>query len=285
MRFNQPQKTIDLRKKNNYNLLHIAQHIFFIRNKHMISSVKRAIDLLHCFSIKRPELSVSELSMELGVHKSTVSRLLATLAAENLVNRNPDNGKYRLGMGLIELSGSVVLHQDLRQIAKPYLRQLSELTQETVNLAVLENDATINIEQAVSYDRRVLGIGWVGRRAPLHASSTGKIFLAFSTNEVLTSLIQNPLPEFTPRTITDSQNLLKNMDKIRLQGYATGLEELEIGLNAVAAPIYNHNKDVIAAISVTGPPSRLSKQRINKEVSKQVCDYAKRISADLGYIE
>ena len=249
----------------------------------MIASVKRAITLLHCFSIEKTELSVSELSIKLGVHKSTVSRLLATLASEKLVNCNPENGKYRLGMGLIELSGLVVLHSELRQIALPFLRQLGDKTKETVNLAVLEQDTAINIEQSVPFDRRVFSIGWVGRRTPLHASSTGKVLLAFLPNELLEPILQKPLEVFTENTITDPGFLQSELGKIRKKEYASGLEELEIGLNAVAAPIRNHTKEVIAAVSVTGPPSRLSKQRIENEVSQQVQDCAQIISQAIGY--
>jgi len=249
----------------------------------MIASVKRAIDLLHCFTKENSELSVSELSVLLSVHKSTVSRLLFTLASERLVSVNPENGKYRLGMGLIELSGYVVLHSYLREIARPYLRQLSKKTKETVNLAVLEQDAAINIEQVVPYDRRLFSFGWVGRRTPLHASSTGKVLIAFLPEDQLNRVLQIPMQKHTHKTITDPEKLLRELKNIQKLGYACGLEELEIGLNAVAAPIFNHNQDVIASVSVTGPTSRLTKEKIIIEISNLVRNFALNISHAIGY--
>jgi len=249
----------------------------------MIGSVKRAVDLLYCFTKNNSELSVSELSLLLGVHKSTISRLLSTLALERLVNINPDNGKYRLGMGLIELSGYVVLHSNLQEISRPYLRQLSEKTKETVNLAVLEQDAAINIEQVVPYDRRLISFGWVGRRTPLHASSTGKVLIAFLPEERYNQVLKFPLKKYTQKTITEPKKLLRELRNIQNNGYAYGLEELEIGLNAVAAPIFNHNQEVIAAVSVTGPPSRLTRKKIAIEITDLVRNYALIISYALGY--
>lgn len=253
-------------------------------HSYMIGSVRRAITLLRCFTIQDAELSVTELSRRLGVHKSTVSRLLATLNTDGLVDRNPGTGKYRLGVGLIELAGMVVVHQNLRQIAPPFLRQLSETTQETVNLAVLDRCESVNIDQVVSYDRRVLGIGWVGRRTPLHASSTGKVMLAYLPLDQLETLLQAPLARFTAKTITDAQVLRQELLVVSGLGYAIGLEELEIGLNAVAAPVRDYTGEVVAAVSVTGPPSRLSEQRIREEVAPQVIACGLQISQALGCV-
>ena len=245
----------------------------------MIGSVRRAIALLRCFTAAEPELSVTQLSRKLGVHKSTVSRILATLRAEGLVDRNPATGEYRLGLGLLELSGLVALHADMRQVARPFLRRLSEATRETVNLAVLEGNESLNIEQAVSHHRRVTGFGWVGRKTPLHASSTGKVLLA-NLPVALAELKFTPL---THSTITEVETMHEELDEIRERGYATGLEELEVGLHAVAAPVRDHSGEVVAAISVTGPSPRLSEWRIHQEVAPQVISCAVQISEALGY--
>ncbi|MFC1879617.1 IclR family transcriptional regulator [Chloroflexota bacterium] len=221
---------------------------------YLVGSVLRAVSLLRCFSIEAPELSVTELSGILDVHKSTVSRLLATLAKEGLVDRDPDSSKYRLGLGLLELAGLVLLHADLRQIARPFLRQLSESTQETVNLAILDGGMSFNLEQAVSYDRRVIGIGWLGRRAPLHVSSTGKVMLAYLPKKQLQSILEIQLARFTEYSITDVDILRIELQGVRERGYAIGSQELEIGMNAVAAPVRDHIGEVIAAVSVTAPP-------------------------------
>lgn len=254
-----------------------------VQKKRTLVSVRRAVTLLRCFSTSQPELGVTELSHKLGVHKSTVSRLLSTLQLDGIVYRNSRTGRYRLGIGLLELAGRVMVHGELRQIARPLLRQLSDSTQETVNLAVLERNESINIEQAVPHGRRVLGFGWVGRHTPLHASSTGKVLLAFLPEPDLKQVFLEKRAEFTEHTITDLKTLKAELIKIRNRGYATGLEELEIGLNAVAAPIYDISGGVVAAVSVTGPPSRISVERIESKVADQVVNCAKQISIEIGY--
>jgi DNA-binding IclR family transcriptional regulator len=168
-------------------------------------------------------------------------------------------------------------------VALSLLRGLADETQETVNLAVRAGSEAVNIEQIAPHGRRVLNIGWVGRRTPLHASSTGKMLLAFLPEADLDALLQEPLPPFTEHTITEPQALRADLALVRKRGYATGLEELEIGLNAVAAPVRDHTGRVIATFSVAGPSYRLSKQRIEEEVAARVMECGKRISSALGF--
>jgi DNA-binding IclR family transcriptional regulator len=256
-----------------------------IPQKAGVESVKRAFSILHCFSLDRPELGVTEISRELGVHKSTVSRLLSTLESERIVIQSSESGRYRLGVGLLELSGLVTLHADLRRVARPFMDQLAQLTQETVNLAVLEGDEAVNIEHITPFGRRVMNIGWVGRRTPLHASSTGKVLMAYLPRSELDSILKKPLTKFTEHTLIEPPKLQAAMALIREQGYAIGLEELEIGLNSVAAPIRNHNGRVIAAINTAGPAYRLSRERIQEVLAQLVVDCVKQISHELGYVD
>ena len=251
--------------------------------KYGIESVKRAIAILRCFSRSRPELGVTELSREIGVHKSTISRLLSTLEPEGFVNRNPDTGKYRLGVGLLELAGLVIVHTDLQHVARHLLIQLAEQTQETVNLAVLDRNRAVNIALVPSRDRRILNIGWVGRHTPLHGSSTGKVLLAHLPETEREALLQEPLERFTEYTITDPQALRDELSVARARGFATGFEELEVGLNAVGAPIRDHTGNVIAAVSTAGPTYRLSREHILEKVAYDVVNYATDISRALGY--
>lgn len=248
-----------------------------------VQSVKRAIDILRCFSREDYELGVMQLSRKLDLHKSTVSRLLYTLGTEDLVYRNPETGRYRLGVGLVELGGLVVLHADLRRVARPHLRELADESQETVNLAVRAGGEAVNVDQVTPYDRRVVNIGWVGRRTPLHSSSTGKVLLAYLSQKELDALLQDPLPRFTDHTIIDPQVLGERLALVRQKGYAVGLEELEIGLNAVAAPVHDHTGEVIAAVSIAGPTYRFSAELIEAEMAARVVACTERISRALGY--
>jgi len=248
-----------------------------------IQSVERAIAILTAFDIDKPELGVIELSKMLALHKSTVSRLLATLEKGGLVEQNPVTGKYRLGVTLIGLAGLVVALADVRKIARPLLRQLAEETQETVNLAVLDRGEVTNIEQMLPNKRQVKNIGWVGRRTPLHCVSTGKVLLAYQPEEEIDRIIAQGLLRCTDKTTTDPRRLREELVKVRQQGYATGLEELEEGLNAVAAPVRDHTGKVIAVISVSGPSYRVSPQKI-PELVELVKQTAKQLSRQLGYL-
>jgi DNA-binding IclR family transcriptional regulator len=249
-----------------------------------VESVKRAARLLRCFTIEQPELGVVEISRHLNVHKSTISRLLSTLEHERLVTRNPETGRYRLGVGILELAGLVTLHADLRRTARPFLNQLAEMTQEAVNLAVREGDEVVNIEHTAPLGRRVLNIGWVGRRTPVHASSTGKILLAHAAEPEIAQLISRPLQAFTENTLTGADALLDELERIRRLGFAMGLEELEIGLNAVAALIRGRDGAVLAAVSTAGPSNRLTEERIRSEVADRVVSIAHGISIQMGYM-
>jgi IclR family acetate operon transcriptional repressor len=214
-----------------------------------------------------------------------VSRLLSTLESEGFVHRNPNTGRFRLGVGLIELAGLVIIHTDLRNVSQPLLVQLAEQTLETVNLAVRDHNRVINIELIPSRDRRILNVGWVGRHTPLHASSTGKVILAHLTETELDALLLEPLERFTEYTITDPQELREELSVIKERGYATGFEELEIGLNAVGAPIRDHTGKVIAAVSTAGPAYRLSREHILEKVADDVVNCAQDISRALGYTQ
>lgn len=255
------------------------------QSKYGLETVRRAIALMRCFSLEEPELGVTELSRRLDVHKSTVSRLLGTLESESFVIRNAETGRYRLGVGLIELASLAVLGSDLRAVARPMLCELAEQTQETVNLAVKDQDGMVNVELIPSLSRRVSNFGWVGRRTPLHASSTGKVFMAHLPESEWMTLLEGPLTSYTENTITAPEALREEFLRIRDRGYAVGLEELEIGLNAVAAPIMNHTGRVAAAVSTAGPSYRLSLQQIEDQAAQFVTTCAHRISKALGYRE
>ncbi|MCL4371329.1 MAG: IclR family transcriptional regulator [Chloroflexi bacterium] len=246
-----------------------------------VQSVQKAISILKAFSIQEPELGVNELSRRVGLHKSTVSRLLSTLEHAALVERNPVTDKFCLGVGLIPLAGLVISHADVRRAARAPLRWLAETTEETINLAVLDGEQVINVEQIPS-SRLVKNIGWVGRRSPLHCTSTGKVLLAHMPEGKVDSVLAGPLTSFTPSTITDPIRLREELTKIRDGGFAVGHEELEEGLNAVAAPVRDYEGRVVAAVSVSGPSYRVSPDRF-PALSGLAKEAANRIASQLGY--
>jgi DNA-binding IclR family transcriptional regulator len=237
-----------------------------------VQSADRALAILAAFSSARPDLGVSELAAELGMHKSTVSRLLAVLHARGLVRRDGD--RFSPGPELARLGMVAVGSLTLAQVAGQPLQRLAEQTGETINLAVRQGDQALNVRQVQSA-HFVGTTDWMGRGAPLHATANGKALLAFG-NEGLPEALE-PL---TPRTIVDPAVLQQELDQVRRRGYATAVEELELGLHAVAAPVFDSAGDCVAAVSVSGPSYRLGEL---KEAGEACAATAAEISESLGY--
>jgi DNA-binding IclR family transcriptional regulator len=252
---------------------------FAVRNK--VQSLDRALEILKLLGTE-PEMRVTDLARRLEVHKSTVFRLLATLEEHGLVEQNPRTEKYRLGYGLVRLAGSVVAEVDLARASRPVLEELALRTGETVNLAILQGNQVVNIDQ-IAAPNVVVNVNWVGKQTPLHATSNGKVLLAYLPNVERQRLLAAPLPRLTPRTITDARTLEKQLRRVVEDGYAFTLEELELGLNAVAAPGGGAHGRVQAAVSVAGPSYRVTPQRLG-ELGEMTRDAGEAISRRMGYI-
>lgn len=246
-----------------------------------IQSVERAAAILRSFTDNGPELGVTALSGRLGLHKSTVSRLLSTLEHAGLVEQDPETGKYRLGLGLITLAGAALERIDLRRLALPFLEVLAESTQETVNITVLDRDECVNIERITS-PKAIRYAGWLGRRTPLHCTATGKVLLAHMPAEEQDAALPATLPRFTEKTITDHTTLKQTLECVYTQGYAVAHEEFEEGLSAIAAPLHDHTGTVIATISISGPTYRIGPGKIEQFVGP-LKETALSISMRLGY--
>ena len=220
-----------------------------------LRSVNRALRALELIA-EAGELGVTELGRRLGVHKATASRLAATLARRGLIERDPVSDRYRLGFGLIRLAGAAMAGLDLVSSARPVLEELAEQTRETVTLGVVSGDDVVSIDQ-VSGTRSIVSVSWVGKRTPLHATSTGKILLAGMSDAELDRRLARGLERATPRTVTDPAELRSQLEEARRRGWAQTLEELEEGLNAVAAPVRQADGEVVGALSVSGPAFRM----------------------------
>ena len=243
-----------------------------------VQSVDRALSILEVLA-RIGEAGVTEVAAELGVHKSTAFRLVATLEAHRLVEQTGDRGKYRLGVGLLRLAGATTARLDVVQEARPVCRQLAADTGETVNITVLSESSALYLDQ-VAGASAIQPHNWVGQHIPLHATSNGKVLLSGLDDAALSRLLPT-LPSYTPRTITKKGDLRAELEQVREQGYAVAVDELEVGLAAVAAPIRNAAGDVIASISVSGPTYRFS-DRLD-ELAGQVRDSALEVSLRLGW--
>lgn len=247
-----------------------------------VQSVDRAISVMEILA-QRGEAGVSEVAAEIDVHKSTAFRLLGALEARGLVEQAGERGKYRLGFGIVRLAGAVTGRIDITQQGRPVCERLAEEIGETVNIAVMQEHYAINLYQ-VRGPGAITAHNWVGQLTPLHATSSGKILLAHLPAQDRADLLAEAgLKKVTSRTITAKTKLEKNLAEARERGYAWTLEELEIGLHAMAAPVRNRDGDVIAALSASGPSYRFTEERLH-ELSPVLLKGAEEISHRMGYL-
>jgi DNA-binding IclR family transcriptional regulator len=244
-----------------------------------VQSVDRAVTILEVLA-RHGEMGVTEVAGELGVHKSTAFRLMSTLEGRGLVEQTAERGKYQLGVGLLRLAGATTARLDVVQEARPICKALAAATGETVNVAVLSESSAFYLDQ-IAGSSALQPHNWVGQHIPLHATSNGKVLLSGLPVDRLDEVLHS-LPAYTGLTITKRSALRRELDTVREQGYAVAVDELEVGLTAVAAPIRNAHSDVIASLSVSGPTFRLGVDKLD-DVVPQLQQAAEEVSHRLGW--
>ncbi|MHA6630268.1 IclR family transcriptional regulator [Pseudonocardia sichuanensis] len=227
----------------------------------VITALRRGLDILDMFRADRPVVGIGEMAEELGIHKSSTSRLAATLAASGYLVAT-SAGSYVLGPRIGALGSLVAARQDLAAVITPFLADLVEATGETGHLAVLDGDIA-NTVQVVDGWHTVRMHSWVGKRSPAHCSSMGKALLAGLPDDAVHALYPTgELPELTEHTIRTVSGLQEETAKIRRAGFCLDDEELEIGLRCVAAPVFSPSGVVDASISISGPSQRVTRERM-----------------------
>jgi DNA-binding IclR family transcriptional regulator len=245
-----------------------------------VRSVDRAATLLLALGDSNGEAGVTELARRLGLHKSTASRLLATLEKRGLVEQDEETGKYRLGLVVIRLAERAERTLDLRAIAMPELDRLARVTHETTGLGVLDGDQLVTVAQADGPNLVAIG-DRTGHGVPLHSVSAGKVLLASLPEREILRRVRRGLDQFTDRTITGLEPLLEELARVRRRGYATAFGEYDATFNGVAAPVYDARGNVIAALDVWGPSFRLTPHRV-PELVHHVRESAAAVSVRLG---
>lgn len=214
-------------------------------------SVDRALSILWILNGAR-HATVTDIAHELGVHKSTASRLLVALERHSLVIRRPDDLAYELGQGVLQLAGSVNSQNDLTKSAQILVENVADHFKLTANVAIRDEVYAVNIAQSAPSERFFTPRQYVGRRTPGHATSSGKILLATADTAVREQLLSAPLERFTDHTITDPTALTTELDNVREQGWAVSDHEWDNDMTAVAVPLLGVNNQVIAAVTITG---------------------------------
>jgi DNA-binding IclR family transcriptional regulator len=248
-----------------------------------VQSVDRAISVLEILA-QRGEAGVSEVAADIGVHKSTAFRLLAALEERELVEQTQERGKYRLGFGILRLASAVPGQLDITHQARAICEQLAAQVGETVNIAVRRSHFVVNIDQ-VRGPSAVATHNWVGELTPLHATSSGKVLLAYMTADERRKVLSGAgLTRLCGVSLCWVRLLEDQVEAAASDGYASSLEELEEGLNAVGAPVRDHTGGVIAALSVSGPVYRFTEERL-REVTPDVVAAAAAISNRMGHLD
>lgn len=250
-------------------------------DRQVLSSVTNAARLLKQFSAKEREFGVSELARRLGLGKSTVHRLLVTLAEQHLVEQDELTGKYRLGLAIYDLGAAVATGLDLHEAVMPSMEQLRAATGETVQVAVLDGREVVYIERLDSPNTLRLFLE-VGRRNWAHCTGTGKLLLAYLSPYELDQILDGwELPAITSLSITEHDALRKELAMVRVNGYAHNLGESEPGVLSVSGPIRDITGRVRAAISVAGPQQRM--EPMLDKITLAVMEMAAVASRRLGW--
>lgn len=246
----------------------------------LVQSVDRAVAVLELLA-SRGECGITEIAGELGVHKSTASRLVSVLEGRGLVEQLGQRGKYVIGFGMVRLAGSAIARMDLASVGQSVCQTLADRLGETVNIAILDGDVAINITQARGA-AAISAQNWIGQRTPLHATSSGKVLLAHLDEQRRAEILAAPLFAYTRNTITDPAELATALAAVPVNGYAATFEELELGLHAVAVPVSGPGGTTVASISLSGPAFRVPRRKV-PEIARALTTAAADLSGLLGY--
>ncbi len=249
-----------------------------VLDRNAVRSVDRAASLLLALGDWDGEVGVTELARSLGIHKSTASRLLATLQKRGLVEQDGESGRYRLGMALVRLGGRAEKTIDLQSVALPHVERLARSVGDTAMLCALEDDSVVAIAWSDAAGR---GRGRTGRNLPLHATAPGKVLLADRPEREVIRLSRIGFAPYTPHTIIRVEMLLDEVARVRRRGFATAFGEYQPHVNGVAIPVVDHRGSILAALEVRATGDRIQPSRVPALV-ESIRDAAAAITAQIG---
>ena len=243
-----------------------------------IQSLARGLKILDILGQAQDGVSITELAETLGVDKGSASRLVATLVNFGYAEKDEQTRRFHLGPQVVPLSRSVLARLSMREVAKPFLHQLMERTGECVHLAVPAQGKVLYVDQVESPATLRVN-AQVGTMNPLHCTALGKALLAFGDLEM-----PNPRSEsFTPHTLTDPNQLRKNLEQVRAQGYAVDDEEFDLGVRCIAVPVFDFRGKAAASIGISGPATRVTTERL-PELAAIVVEIGKALSERMSFI-
>jgi len=228
-----------------------------------VKSLYKALKILECFTTKNPELGITEISEKMGLYKSNVHNIITTFEKAGYMEKNPENGKYRLGLKILELAHIITSNISLRKIIVPYMQEIANKANEIVYFGIPREGQVLYLDSA--YPRNsVPSRSMLGETAPMYCTAIGKAMLAWFDDREIQDIISQKLVRFTENTITNPELLMKEMKEIRKRGYAVDNMEHEYGIKCVGMAIRNRNGQVVAGLSVSGPSLRFTEDRIKE---------------------
>ncbi len=253
------------------------------KEKYSIQAVENALNVLEQFQGKKAELGITEISQSLGLHKNNIFRLLATLESRSYIEQNKNNERYRLGIKSLELGRAFLSHTGLIKVAVQKLEELGNAVNETVYLSIMKKDQVLYIEDWEA--KRALRVASrIGERLSPLCTATGKVFLAFASEEQRQAVIKaNEFVKYTDNTIMSVEAYLKELEEVGKNGYAIDDQEKDLGVICAAGPIFDYNNGVVASISTSGPSIRLTDDLVKDFYVKNVVAYCKKVSTAIGY--
>lgn len=247
----------------------------------MIGSVKRACDILSCFTIDEPVLGNAEIAEKLNLSRSTTHHIIKTLCNEGVLMRDGKR-KYRLGWKLFEWNNGVMFQHDIYNKALPIVKALTEQFRGTAHIGMYDRGDVIFVLKISSKDADFVPT-FLGDRKPAHCTSTGKVLLAFNRT-YLQETISRGLSKQGPNTITEVNMLKQELEDVREKGYAISINENDTSTYAIAAPIKSYSGETIAAVNLVGPVSYMQSEN-TKQMVLNIMNTGKAVSRELGYIE
>lgn len=242
-----------------------------------VKSLQKAIEVLNCFT-RKPNLGVTEISEQLGLYKSNVHNILNTYKAMGYLEQDAETGKYRLGIGIFDLSRALGDRFTLTKIAMPYMQELANITNKNVYLAVPRMDEVLYLDATYPADATYLMRSLLGERAKMYCTGLGKAMLSGMNHEQIEACISADMRPYTENTITDREQLLNELQLTKVRGYAVDNMEHEFGIKCVALPIFDNRRQVVAAISVSGASVQFTDEKI-VEIAELIKKYVKLIES------
>lgn len=248
--------------------------------RNLVQAVLKALEILEEIC-REPHRGVREISEKVDINRSTVNRLVSTLERAGYLEQEKERGKYRATLRLFEMGNKVVQDLNIREQAYPIMQKLSAATEETIYLAVLDVDQLLYVAM-IDSPQMLKCSAAIGIHPPVYCSATGKVFLAYIADDKKKALMPEEFLSFGPNTISTQSELERDLASIRLKGYAIDDEEWNPNIVALAAPVWNYDRKIIATLSVAGPKVRMSPERI-EEAAQILVQAAQELSANLGY--